>query len=263
MRGLAISDRHPYLFSVGEDRLVKCWDLEVNKVVRHYHGHLHSVTSAAVHPILDVLVTAGRDAVARVWDMRTKAQVLVLAGHKDEIPCLAVQDATPQVITGSMDSTIRTWDLAAGKTLSTLTYHKKSVRSLAVHPVDYAFVGGSADGIRKYKCPHGSLIQDVTKYSGSSSSSVPINTLSINESATGGKGGILVSGSDSGTLEFFDWRSGASFQKIHSEVQPGSLEAEAGIFASTFDRSGLRLITTEADKTIKVWKEKDQEREID
>ena len=34
VRRLAISDRHPYLFSAGEDKQVKCWDLEQNKVVR-------------------------------------------------------------------------------------------------------------------------------------------------------------------------------------------------------------------------------------
>lgn len=28
VRGLAISERHPFLFSVGEDKMVKCWDLE-------------------------------------------------------------------------------------------------------------------------------------------------------------------------------------------------------------------------------------------
>lgn len=38
-------------------------------------------------------------------------------------------------------------------------------------------------------------------------------------------------------------------------VQPGSLEAEAGIHAAGFDASGSRLITCEADKTVKMWKE--------
>ena len=37
--------------------------------------------------------------------------------------------------------------------------------------------------------------------------------------------------------------------------QPGSLDGEAAIFASTFDHSGSRLITCEGDKTIKVWQE--------
>lgn len=36
VRGLAVSSRHPYLFSCGEDRQVKCWDLEYNKVMFIY-----------------------------------------------------------------------------------------------------------------------------------------------------------------------------------------------------------------------------------
>ena len=30
--GLAVSTRHPYMFSCGLDKMVKCWDLEQNKV---------------------------------------------------------------------------------------------------------------------------------------------------------------------------------------------------------------------------------------
>lgn len=66
VRGLAVSPRHPYLFSCAEDKMVKCWDLETNKVIRHYHGHLSGVYALSLHPTLDVLVTAGRDASARV-----------------------------------------------------------------------------------------------------------------------------------------------------------------------------------------------------
>lgn len=65
--------------------MVKCWDLEQNKVVRQYHGHLSGVYSLALHPELDLLVTGGRDSTARVWDMRTKSQVQVLAGHSNTV----------------------------------------------------------------------------------------------------------------------------------------------------------------------------------
>jgi len=40
-------------------------------------------------------------------------------------------------------------------------------------------------------------------------------------------------------------------------VQPGSLDSESGIFACAFDQSESRLLTAEADKTIKVYKEDD------
>ena len=30
--GLAVSSKHTYMFSAGDDKQVKCWDLEQNKV---------------------------------------------------------------------------------------------------------------------------------------------------------------------------------------------------------------------------------------
>ncbi len=87
--------------------MVKCWDLEANKVIRHYHGHLSGVYALSLHPTLDVLVTSGRDASARVWDMRTKAQIHVLSGHTATVADVKCQESDPQVITGSMDSTVR------------------------------------------------------------------------------------------------------------------------------------------------------------
>jgi hypothetical protein len=42
------------------------------------------------------------------------------------------------------------------------------------------------------------------------------------------------------------------FQNLNDIPQPGSLEAEAGVFCSMFDLTGSRLITGGADKTIKV-----------
>lgn len=54
---------------------------------------------------------------------------------------------------------------------------------------------------------------------------------------------------------FWDWKSGNSFQQGQTIVQPGSLESESGIFAASFDMSGTRLLTAEADKTVKFWRE--------
>jgi hypothetical protein len=63
IRGLAVSDRSPYLFSAGEDKMVRCWDLEYNRVIRDYHGHLSGVYCLSLHPTLDLLCTGvGRTA---------------------------------------------------------------------------------------------------------------------------------------------------------------------------------------------------------
>ncbi|GFH26751.1 WD_REPEATS_REGION domain-containing protein, partial [Haematococcus lacustris] len=242
--GLVISDRHPYLFSCGLDKTVKCWDLEQNKVIRSYHGHLSGVYSIALHPKLDVLMTGGRDSVCRVWDVRTKVQVHCLSGHEQTVCSILAQPTDPQVITGSHDSTIKLWDLRSAKAFSTLTFHKKSVRAMAAHPEEHAFASASADNIKKFALPNGDFLHNTLTQQKSI-----VNTMAINHE------NVMVTGADSGGLWWWDWTSGHCFQQEESLVQPGSLEAEKGIYACTFDHSGSRLITCEADKTVKMWKE--------
>ncbi|CBQ70926.1 related to PRP46-member of the spliceosome [Sporisorium reilianum SRZ2] len=244
VRGIAVSARHPYLFSAGEDRVVKCWDLETNTVIRQYRGHLSGIYSLALHPTLDVVVTGGRDASVRVWDMRTRMAIHTLTGHRGTVASVACQDSEPQIISGSMDATVKLWDLAAGKSITTLTHHKKSVRALAIHPTQYTFASGSAGGnnIKTWRCPEGTLVNNMAH-------GTIVNTLSVNAD------GVLFSGGDDGSLKLFDYATGTPFQVAEDVPQPGSLDAEAGVFCSTFDQTGTRLITGGADKTIKIYKE--------
>jgi pleiotropic regulator 1 len=254
VRGLAFSERHPYLFSAGEDKSVKCWDLETNQVVRHYHGHLSGIYCLALHPTLDILVTAGRDAVARVWDIRTKTQVHVLSGHENTVSAVLTATTHPQVTTASYDSTVKLWDLAAGKCFTTLTHHVKGVRALAAAPPalgERTFVSASADSIRKWQGKNGRFLH---KLNGHHS---VLNALAVQED------GVLVSGGDDGTMHFWDYSTGYSFQQQTSKVQPGSLQqAENGILALQFDLTGTRLITGEADKSIKIYKQDDSASEL-
>lgn len=244
VRGIAISPRSPYMFTVGEDKTVKCWDLEQNKVIRNYHGHLSGVYCVALHPTLDVLLTGGRDSTVRVWDVRTRAQVFVLGGHRDTVNAVLAGAVDPQVISGSVDSTIRMWDLAAGKCAGTLTNHKKGVRALVRHPREFSFASASADNVKTWGLPKGRFMRNLVGHGGKL-----VNGLAVNED------GVLVSGGDDGSLRFWDYAGAHCFQQEQTKLQPGSLECEAGIYAMAFDHSGSRLITCEADKTIKMWKE--------
>jgi len=250
VRGLAFSERHPYLFSAAEDKMVKCWDLETNQVIRHYHGHLSGVFALKLHPTLDLLVTGGRDAVARVWDMRTKHQIHCLTGHDNTVGAILTKGTDPQIVTGSYDSTIKLWDLAAGKCMTTLTHHKKSVRALCQPTFENTFVSGAADTLKKWTGKEGRFIKNFTGHK------AVINALAVNED------GVLMSAADDGTMSFWDYGTGHCFQTSSTVAQPGSLDAENGIFAAEFDLTGTRLITCEADKTIKIWKEDEHASEM-
>ena len=114
---------------------------------------------------------------------------------------------------------------------------------MANHPSEYTFASGGADKIRIWKCPEGEQLRTIAEHP------AVINALALNDD------NVLVSGADDGTLHFFDWQSGYNFQRIKSPLQPGSLSSEAAIFDTLFDRSSMRLITAECDKTIKIWSE--------
>jgi len=60
----------------------------------------------------------------------------------------------------------------------------------------------------------------------------PINALAVNED------GVAVSCGDNGTIDFWDYETGYCFQKSSTIAQPGSLDAECGIYAAGFDLSG-------------------------
>jgi len=244
VRGLAISPKHPLLFSCGTDKTVRCWDLEQNKVIRKYHGHLSGVYALALHPTLPILFSGGRDSSCRVWDIRTKVEIFVLTGHKHTVQSIISQATDPEVVTGSHDHMIRLWDLRTGKTKVCLTNHKKAIRGLVFSPIQNTFASGAADNIKVWKCPDGNFMRNM----GEEPKSV-VNCVATNRE------GVLISGHDDGVLSFWDWNSGYKFQSYKAPPQPGSLESECGIQAMSFDRSGSRLITGETDKTIKIWKE--------
>ena len=72
----------------------------------------------------------------------------------------------------------------------------------------------------------------------------PINALAVNED------GVAVSCGDNGTIDFWDYETGYCFQKSSTIAQPGSLDAECGIYAAGFDLSGRyeKQISKQASK---------------
>ncbi|KAK6455830.1 WD40-repeat-containing domain protein [Scheffersomyces xylosifermentans] len=253
VRSLAISKRFPYLFSGSEDKTVRCWDLERTNSeagcqIRDYHGHVGGIYAMALHPELDLLFTGGRDSVIRVWDVRSRAEVMVLTGHRSDISSVVSELGDPQVISSSMDGTIRLWDIRKQTTSLTMTHHTKSIRSLVMHPFEMTMCSGDSNGnLKEWLLPGGQLLNEF----GSAEDSKIVNTLAINPASN-----VLFSGYDDGKMEFYDYISGSLLQSDHSSPVAGSQQSP--LYASTFDMSGLRLITCEGDKSIKIWGESNE-----
>lgn len=221
--------------------MVKCWDMEYNKVIRHYHGHLSGVYALALHEMLDVVVSGGRDSTVRVWDMRSRNSIFVWGSHRDTVNDIIMNTVEPQIISASADSTVRLWNLSVAKTQAVLTNHKKGVRALSSHPMQSSFISASADHLKTWHLPRGTFVRNVARVG-------VVNDVVVNQD------GLVVAGCDDGHVRFWDWQGGGG-RAVRGEVQPGSLDAENGVLGLAFDMSGSRLVSCHVDKTIRMWKE--------
>ena len=119
-----------------------------------------------------------------------------MGGHSNAVSSIITNSIDPQVITASHDSTIKLWDLAAGKSMSTLTQHKKAVRSIFGSNKEFSFVSAAPDSIKKWQCRDGKFLKNMSGHN------TVINCLTMNDD------GVMVSGGDNGTLNFWDYETG-------------------------------------------------------
>ncbi len=253
---------------------------------------MNGVTAVRCHPELDLVMSGGRDGTVRVWDVRTKVCVRMLTGHKAAIGRIDAQGCEPQIISGSHDATIRLWDLVAGKTITQLTHHKKSVRSVLIHPEENSFVSCSTDGIKMWKLPEGVFMRPGLGHHGVANAlalnrggsvlacGLDNGLLSLYDWATGHCFQQISTPPQSGSLDsengifgmyslfdstcdcFLCIMSSLCSERtvclpricllacLISSVSPGF--RCAGV---EFDKTGSRMFTVEADKTIKMYAE--------
>lgn len=277
VRSIALSPSSPYMFSGSDDHAIKCWDLERNEVVREFFGHRSAVHCVAVHPTLDLVFSGGRDQTVRVWDVRTRACVHTMDGHTDSVMSLACQQGEPQVLSGGSDGMIYMWDIASGRSITRLTRHKKPVRGLAITPPGSQLISCGADEIRVWKLPTGefecnaSTILDKAARKAGSRGGAPVEPeeeLAYRWSCCAvSPRNVLAVGSQDGHLGLYDAsrpQSRLSNTKFYCPYQmtktrsiPGTITGEGGINCVVFDASGTRMITAESDKSVKIWKLRD------
>jgi pleiotropic regulator 1 len=88
-------------------------------------------------------------------------------------------------------------------------------------------MSGAADNMKKWEAKEGRFLRNFLTHN------AIINSIAINQD------GVMASSADNGSMRFWDYRTGYCFQHEATKAQPGSLDSEAGIYASTFDKTGL------------------------
>lgn len=269
---LALHPRLDCLITAGRDGTARVWDIRTKQTVHVLSGHTNTIMSVLTGECDPQVITGSMDSTVRLWDLAAGRTLTTLTHHKKGIRALAAHPTEFTFASASADR-IKKWSLPNGTFLHNFEAAQESVmqrrKRIYEETNQSASTESTALSIVTEKLTNAidgtSMIPVTTDHTGNSVTSMVqqqpqmsasiINTLAVNAD------GVMVSGSDDGYLTFWDWSSARPFQKLKSPVQPGSMDCEAGILSATFDHSGLRLLTGEVDKTIKIWKEVDEQQQ--
>jgi len=88
--------------------------------VERFYGHRGEVTSVAISPDGEFLVTGSRDRTVRVWSVTSGKEVSCFEGHSGEVTSVAFSADGNSVFSGSRDGSVRMWRLDSGRELASL-----------------------------------------------------------------------------------------------------------------------------------------------
>jgi WD40 repeat protein len=240
------------------------------------YGHSNRVTSVAVSPDGQRIITGSQDCTARVWDAASGQSLLILWGHSDEIKNVAVSPDGRWIVTGSRDCTVRLWDAVTGRCLRQLVEHSSMITGVAFSADGHRVITGSADGtVRVWDAVTGQSLQILKGHSegpvavavtadGQRIISAGDQTARVWDAATGQRllvlkghlndiasvavspdGSRIVTGSRDRTAQVWDAASGQSLLVLQGHL--------GEIITVLFSPDGRRIVTGSVDQTARVW----------
>lgn len=110
------------------------WDANTLELLYTLRRHMSVITSIAIDPNSQFIVTGSADTTARVWDAHSGELLHTLAGHTNRITSVAISSNSQFIVTGSEDNTARVWSFA-GVILHTLMDDaQREIYSIAISP---------------------------------------------------------------------------------------------------------------------------------
>ncbi|MBD2740685.1 serine/threonine-protein kinase [Coleofasciculus sp. FACHB-1120] len=132
-------------------------------LIRTLPGHAGGVTSIALSPDGQFLVSSSLDQTIKIRNLRTKEIIHTLTGHSGYVYSVAISSDGQTLVTGSADQTIKVWNLQTGELLRTLDGHSGEVYSVAINPDGRTLVSGSQDKtIKVWNLQTGELVRTLT-----------------------------------------------------------------------------------------------------
>ncbi|GAM28136.1 hypothetical protein SAMD00019534_113120 [Acytostelium subglobosum LB1] len=143
--GLVYDEQSNRLFSSGQDKVVKAWDLVSGDCVSDLTGHTAAIKALALHTTSGLLFSGGgSDRFVKVWDIRSGNNGAVQQIKvQNELLCMASYGNF--VFGGLENSTVKVWDVRSLRSLKTPLSKNQSGSILSLSYTSRYLVTGSRD----------------------------------------------------------------------------------------------------------------------
>ncbi|HEV2947979.1 MAG TPA: hypothetical protein VGX70_11410 [Gemmataceae bacterium] len=99
------------LYTGGDDKILRSWDLTKDQVEKQFTGHTAAVTAVVVSANGQVIATGSADKTVRIWDPAAGKEKIALAAHTGSVTSLSLHPNGQQLLSSSEDGTIKIWQL--------------------------------------------------------------------------------------------------------------------------------------------------------
>ncbi|CAG8465066.1 6401_t:CDS:10 [Gigaspora rosea] len=124
-------DENLLITTVGDS--IEVTDLHNGNKVLHLSGDTELITTFAVTPDGNHIVTSSRSLVIKIWDFKTGQIKKSFKAHEAPIIVMDIDPTSSLVATGSADSTVKVWDIEGGFCTHNFRGHGGIISALKFH----------------------------------------------------------------------------------------------------------------------------------
>ncbi|ETO24263.1 hypothetical protein RFI_12897, partial [Reticulomyxa filosa] len=268
----AIFDDGQFICSGSDDRTVRVWDIENNKLIQTFNKHADEVycvkfsTFFHCNHLQNVICSSSHNRTIRFWDFKSGRQLQLFAGHNEWVGGIEFSPFSNgrYLCSGSGDKTIRLWDVETFKSIHTFHGHSSGIWCVGFSSPQnndnqnkngIGAIGGNGYTICSGSFDHTIRIWDIETTKGLNVFKGHTNYVTSVKYGTNELKNIILSGSDDKSIRLWDIRAGkqvCAFKGHTSwinavEFSPFEISNDKVIGSSTVVCSGSN------DKTIRFW----------
>ncbi len=184
----------------GSFRTIKIWSLKTGELINNIKdAHADKVTTLAISPNGQILVSGSADKTIKIWDIKTGKLSITIPAHEGQVNAIAISPDGQTLASVGSDRLMKLWNIKTGSRILTRIPDKEyGVNALAFSRDGSILVSGSNDGtIRLWNLSTGIRRQTLEGH-----------TQAVNAIVISPDNQTLASGSEDGTIRLWDLNTG-------------------------------------------------------